>query len=91
MKIYNYFRLIIILYVPSGRVGLHRTRPNSHTWDAKIEQNDATAYWLHVPTSGIFMLLDIYENEITWISSRVADDYLSKYFVDIVITCVCVK
>ena len=90
MKIYNYFRLIVIIYVPSWRVGLHRTRPNSHTWDAEIEQNDVTTYRVHVSTSGIFMLLDIYENEITWISSRVADDYLSQYFVDTVITCACV-
>ena len=78
MEIYNYFRLIIIIYVPSWRIGLHRIRPNSHTRDAKIEQNDVTTYWLHVSTSGIFVLLDIYENEIAWISSRVADDYFPK-------------
>ena len=90
MKIYNYFRPIVIIYVPSWGVGLHRIRPNSHTWDAEIEQNDVTTYRVHVSTSGIFMLLDIYENEIAWIPSRVADDYLSQYFVDTVITCACV-
>ena len=69
--LYINFRIVIIVHVSCWRFRVYRIRPNTHRRHAKAEQNDVTTNRVHVSVGVVLMLLDIYENETSGVSSGV--------------------